>query len=205
MEKEVKLLKNGTLLYGEKPIKSFNGFLYCLNKTITVEDGITLEALMKLVEPYSKQVSCLVSCDMKAFLKESHDKPSKKSLRDVTSLELHWIASTTKFRGEEEFEFYVAFHGNGSTTGDSYAVEYCKWSELKALPLVLNNQVKLIKMDLDKKGSDLKVLVDSKREFTLHDLVYGVFWELGFSGDPKSRDEFTKELSRRIKETKNGR
>ena len=75
-----------------------------------------------------------------------------------------------------------------------FGLEFLSCNEIVNLPLLFNNEF-LIK-------NDGKILKNIYTHPTLFHVIYGLFWELSFFGDPTARDEKAKELLDKLNKNK---
>ena len=70
---------------------------------------------------------------------------------------------------------------------DIFGIDFLPCNEIADLPLLFDNNM----IVLDQNGKEIKKIYTHP---TLFQVLYGLFWELSFYGDPHTRDEKGKEL-----------
>ena len=207
MIKDVTLTKSGLLkIEGQRrPVINISGLIDCLDRTAHIEEGATLESLVKVIYPYRGFVGDLTHCDMDSFLNDKSTGFGGDD--DLDYLEIYWGAELDKFDDGPTFEFYTGFHGIGKPDEQfqitNYGIEFCNWKSLYKYPLKMNKKVSIYFTDYTFKKTEpmppippeyFRVIGEGIKDFRLYDLIHGVFWELGFCGCAKKRDKQTKKL-----------
>jgi hypothetical protein len=219
----MKITKGGKLMLEvwEKQVKTdvdvsstlFNRLL----QTCQIEDGLVLKDLMILTQPYAQLLSPLFTSSpdwLEEIIDEGLNTPFKQDMEEMEFLQLSWASEVHQYgKDPKEIYEYVHFNGFGPPPPNddnykdwpvgqavSWALDFSPVYTLTEIPLKLDPVLKMLDYTSKKVGQLPSVMVEAKKEFTLLDILKGVFWELSFHGSPKSRNERAEDLKMRVKD-----
>jgi hypothetical protein len=123
-------------------------------------------------------------------------------------LELYWGTELFTYEGKTDISGLsrADFHGIGfelkedqfdgdwktHVKGDRihWGLDFTAIKDMLDLPIRLNSEFKIIEeWDRGKKMDELKTLIDCNRDFSFHEVVEGIMWELSFYGSDEERME----------------
>lgn len=163
---------------------------YTLASTpVVFSDKATVRTLFRLVE---KNV-CL-----KPFLfffdefNAELNKPKQHDIKGVIRFQWNEINLS-----EEYFNVaYPKMEIDGlDENNEPFGIEFLGVNEIADLPLLFNNDLVIMQ-------DDNTILKSIYTHPTLFQVLYGLFWEFSFFGDPEQRDEHAEEIFNRVKELK---
>lgn len=209
----VKICKEGKLFYNDKDITA--KLPSALHYVCELEDDLTFKDVILLTQKHQDFLSTLLSPnpqDIKDLVQEGLNEPDEKS-RDLWYIEIYWRSNLVNYSYNEtpELYTYVGIQGIGDPTMEGqeyekYALDLTPLNNIAHLPIKINNNMVLYdeRKTSDDKFQFGKVLFEAKKDFSLFELLYGIFYELTFHGGPKKRDEAKNNLLVSIKEIEDG-
>ena len=138
----------------------------------------------------------------------------------IEHLEVYWLGVINNYDEQVSYEDEWVFHGLGregvipedmkeyyssekiqELINDKYREKYAiEFSPVyKICDYVIKKGERMQIDDWTKKDKDIFVPVQFKPDMTLIQLLYTIFWELSFMGQPEDRDKATEELNERVK------
>ena len=187
-----------------------------LNDECDLEDNLILKDVLLLVKNHSDFLSPIVTSSeswLGELIEEGLNNPFEVS-NDVHTLELKWCGNLNNWSGEEKLETYVHFEGLGVIPDDesykdwpkdqpvNYAIDMSAINTLSELPIKLNKKMTVYD-ERNKKFNE--VFLEVTADFSLLDVLKGIFWELSFHGSPKDRNVRVKELKQSIEDIESGK
>jgi hypothetical protein len=133
----------------------------------------------------------------------------------IEYIELYWGTDLFTWAGKTKIDGLsrAAFHGKGfvladdKCEGDSdyvlykkgtriqWGLDFTELKELLGLPVRLDTQFKVVEeWRRGMKIEDIKTLIDVHRDFTLNEVLEGIFWELSFYGGEEEKLEKRDEI-----------
>jgi len=200
--------------------------LFYINRECKIEKNITLKDLFLLVRNIDmyevlSPIYTSSACWLKEIIDEGLDTIgiNKDPLEKII---LSWnVEVSDSFLDDYKNQMHCYVDISGSNDGDDerYAVDMLPTWELMQCKLEINPEFgmfdnrsetrKLFFDDLDnitneeRKNTKYPYLFEAGKQFTLHDILYGVFYELSFMGGPKERDEQRNKIIKSIEEINN--
>ena len=193
-----------------------------LFRTCHIEEGVVLKDVLLLVKDWCEILSPLTTSSptwLKELVDEGLNSPYKAEGDNVKHLEVSWQSEVTQYGKEpKQINEWVSFDGIGEPpVGDEsykdwpvgkpvhYALEFSPVHTLSELPLKLNTMMKLRDETSRKAVYPAPILVEAEKDFTLIDILRGIFWELSFFGSPTNRDTKSDELTKSMDDIKSGK
>ena len=201
-----------------KEVDLTNKLQYHLYDECELEDGVVLKDLLILADKHRDFLSPITT-DSPDWLGELIDEGLNgpfKDTGDVETLELNWRGSLSNW-DSEKLNTYVHFEGLGKPPNDetwedwpidkpvNYALDMSSANSLSELPIKLNKKMIIYdeRDERDKKFN--QIFLETNSDFTLLDILKGVFWEISFHGSPKDRNKVVKGLEQSIKDIDSGK
>lgn len=163
----------------------------------SLEDGITLREIFAFLNKDTDFWDIFIGNWCSDFIREGL-KEELPGCEDLHFLELYWNFSVEKLDEDSKpdlnFGYRMDFHAVGNESeygGNSYSVSFIPTNELAKVPVKINTKVNLITVDPSYKTTETHL---GEQDPTLFQIIYGIIWELSFSGSPASRDDKKKEL-----------
>lgn len=216
----VKIKKGGTLVQNRKKeeVDISSKLLFHFHDACEFEDGLTLKDIFILVRPFVKTISSIFTHSpdwMSEIIEEGLQPTQDKS--NLSCLELGWMASLSSYAKQDVpyLQVDTNFIGLGPIPDDdklyenwpdkniNYAIDMTPVNQLINLPIKMNEYFDL--RDEREGYNPTAIIAKVKKEFTLFDVLFGIFWELSFFGSPTNRDKERKEIERRFEEIKSGK
>jgi len=126
---------------------------------------------------------------------------SKDHCYGVGRAEFHGIGHLLKKDERDKFGNVTGKKGNRI----KYAIDLTPAYELARLPVLINKKMTIINDEPKSKNRRQTVAEYDGAEFTLGEILYGIFWEMSFHGPPKSRDATLEGLKQQIKDIDEGK
>ena len=174
-----------------KPIAkciNYYDFIKCVWNYVTLKN-VTLGRLFEIIKPLDGIWNTILNDNIFDYLKEM-DKPIEEEKSSLDYLELYWDASVDSVH---KLGIWPAFHGYGYSKEDKkkvfWAIEMSKVNTFKNTPVILNTDF-CIYLEIDKKQQKI-----GTRDFSVLDMIKGIFWELNFFGSVEKRNKATKEIN----------
>lgn len=196
----------------DRDVDVTKAFFFALSSVCELEQGVTLKDICALIDRVNlyQYLSPLLTGGMwlQDIVKEGL-LPTQGS-DNLDNLVIEWASSTySEIDGIKDLELRTGFSGikNGET--DKYALDLTPISKINNIPLKLNNILDISDessagFEIAKQTGTFPSLLKCRRQFTLYDILLGIFWELSFHGGPKQRDERVAELAEQLKKIENG-
>jgi hypothetical protein len=192
--------------------------MFHLDREITVEKGVTLKQVFDLLVKNNPEILNVLfqDCFIKDFV-EHYQKLDSNTFKDVANepysrekldyLELYWVfnknSTTKKFYGfnrpqfhgvgvellEDCYEYGNLLYKKGKRI--QFAIEFSPLNTLINLPIILNTEALVYEDDYSVGDGVIEKL---QVEYTLRNLISGIFWELSFCGTPEEVNEHKQEL-----------
>jgi hypothetical protein len=191
-----------------------------LYDAIEFEGDITLGRIFSLVSDEPEIWRMILNENVPPFIQEvSKDIAVKEENKDkdetIDYLELYWDAEIEIFEGKKTFRIWLDFHGIGHVNSENnpwgmkmgedmpFGIGFTPVNELSHLPIRLNAAVSVHTMDLDNHKHNDPLIELGDKDFTLLDVLKGIFWELTWYGQtPEDRDEKKEEVQKACDEAK---
>jgi len=167
------------------------------------EKGATLRSLFKYMWADRDLWSIHLGENAKDFIVEGllpAETPQK-----LDYLECYWCVTYDTFEGEKELEVpnFMWLHGFEEGDDNTYSISFLKTNEISNIPVIINSKWTLTHSYL----KDDKYVRDSILEDdvlpNMFQVVYGIFYELGWYGAPEKRDEEGSRLNKAVGELDN--
>jgi len=180
-----------------------------------IKEGTTLRDIFKIVDRYKllkifiRQYS---GCpQIEEFHKQAQEKISVTEDDNLLYLEIYWDADLSKYKKELSFDIGVGFHGIGKdpdkpkddNVTTKYSVSYSPMHTLAHLPIRLNTKFSLYEPWKGKPPQEK--MFEAKKDFSLLDVLNGIYWDISFMGGPEENKEFLEEMRQRVEDIKSGK
>lgn len=186
------ITKDGEAFYKEykkKKIKCNITPYYLASVPVVFEDGSTVFTLFKLVEKNQHLKIFLFYFD--EFFEEI-TKTESSSLNGYLVFDWYGLEKTNGIVVNYPKMEVCGMHENG----EYFGIEFLNVAKIKDLKLKINTAFKI-------NNEKYEIITELNTYPTLFQVLYGLFWELSFFGDPKKRDSEAKELTETIEKIKN--
>lgn len=211
--------------YIRKRIKKLN-ILTHLRDACEIAEGVTLLDIFRAVEKYKllkffiAQYSWCKSID--EFHSQAEEPPYTTSDHfsslHLTALEIYWACDYSDIDEDATWlgcdsaldavgpvtESHVKDFGYKSEeigTETKWGISFTSMQELADLPVRLNEKVAFYsKKDRLARGTEVTPILQSKRTFSLQDVLDAIYWEISFYGSPAKKNEFRDEIRDRLDE-----
>jgi len=217
----IRIAKGGKLLADEwtynretrsgKSIKGVdisNKMKLYLTEKCNLEDEVTLEDILLLVDSTGTHdfLSPMLTRGpwLDEFIEEGFSAPDEGP--PVDKIVLKWNASVSKDifsdDNKEVLELYVGMFGTQDGVDDTFALDFTPLNRLKHCKIILDEE-----MTIDDERHDFvptSALLYTHKQFTLFDILHGLFWEFSFHGSPAERNKSFQELSEIAKRIQSG-
>ena len=201
----LKLRRGGQLVFiddenKESIVDEILPYLCCVCE---IEDGVKFKDILNLIRKDCDAYSYMLTTGpwLKEIVEEG-DKPYVDCEDSVKYLEVYWAAEATNYDGPDVLSEWVSIHGIGGPEGP-YGLDFSPINSLTELEIKLNNEYKIFDMR-NKKYLSTASLFTAQKEFTLLDILRGIFWELSFHGSVKNREERLEEIKQSVEDIKSG-
>lgn len=183
----------------------------------SIEKNVTLKDILLVIKDWTSYLSPMLTSSpgwLEEIVKEGLSKKYKYD-GELEHLELSWRAEENDYSDEPEFYMSVSFDGVSfkipktddyknwpKGTPIRYAIEMTPVYELVGLPIKLNTKFNIYN------GKDFrceKPMYSSNKNFSLLEILYGIFWELTFFGSPVERDKMSDSLKKQVDDIKSGK
>lgn len=158
---------------------------------VVFNEDVTVQHLYNIVEKYNFLAG--ITFYAKEFLEESK-KPSKA--KDVEGyLRFYWMPTDIS---DESYDISCPkMEVDGiNKKGEAYGIEFLGANDIKHLKIKVDPR----KVIVDQSNGKYDVLKSQEVYPTLFHIIYGLFWEMSFFGDPKRRDEEGEKLRQSVNE-----
>lgn len=177
----------------KKIITDINPYTLASIPVIFNED-VTVQTLYDIVEKYDFLAG--ITFYAKEFLAESK-KPAEA--KDVDGyLRFYWMPMDVN----DNFHIvaYPKMEVDGvNTQGEAYGIEFLGANDIKHLKIRVDPK----KVIVDENNNKYDVIKSQDVYPTLFHVIYGLFWEMSFFGDPKRRDEEGEKIRQSVDEVMN--
>lgn len=125
----------------------------------------------------------------------------KEEVEDIDYLEITWDVSFEDNNLIISNDFLGVGLKNNDSSDDinSYSIDFTPINKLKDYKLKLNEDFEIRDFNKNDKG---KLILKSKKKFTLYDIIRAIFYELTWHGTPEMRDDEIESINY---EAKNGK
>lgn len=216
----LRLLTSGRLVCDEhnfetkiskKDVDITNFILYAFSHNCVLESSLTLKSIFELVRNvnnYSILSPLLTGGDwLEEIIDEGLDKISTNK-SSIQYINIGWRAVLHDLHeGGTGLDFDVDIYGSIDGDKEKYALDMSSTQNLMDCKVRLIEDIFIT--DETKNGFNIlkqtqafPILLTCKKEFTLFDILRGLFWELSFFGSPKERDAKKDELIESVKNIK---
>ncbi len=178
----------------DKSFREIDSLASNLGSTIEISPETTLGDLFNLLRKHA-QIFSVVFADqlgnhsldiyLDSAAKESHSEEE----RDIEYLEVSWASEVDIYKGTREGYLLPDFHGIGKDENGNrqfYGTSFIRLEDLAKYPLRLNKKTNVMVNDLDNTKCDIDNFDFGEVEFTVYDVLSGIFNEISFFGDPRS-------------------
>jgi len=212
MDRTLTIKKDGKLIYSfwnydkkekrggyiEKDATNFAHTL--LFETCSIDEGVTLRDIFKLVNSNMSTLESVINNYCKEYVEVGLEAPFHKDEK-LTSLELFWhidLVDSSRLIGNTIPWFHgLSTEANGRV--GQYALDLCSVDKIVDLPIKLSTKFALVPDDYSKTPIEY-----GEADFSLGQILYGIFYELSFHGSPRQQKEFEDELSKRVAQIESG-
>lgn len=199
---------------------------YCFNHVCKLDEGVTLRSICQLLENLDRfELLSPMLTNSPEWLREVVFECLESPVKDPegNSLVINWRCTVDKaFEGDgTELWMSVDFHSLHADEDEKYALSFTSARDIADYPITLDNKLNVMddRHETFEKQKELRdrlpeeeqdsipywiELLATKKDFTLQEILYGIFWELTFHGSPKERDEAKEEIMGRIKGIESG-
>ncbi len=217
--------------YLEKKINEPMRLLGMMGDVVELEPGLTFGSFINLIRGFDSGfkllLEMLVDSGFERYLDTIDEVPTadKEFDSELTAIEVYQYAEINNYDADAKlpaFEYSRGCHGIGKPwglgNGNSYAIEFSPWADLKHLPLVIKADMPLIdtiwaegkRRKIISNGgnaawnhSDRDLKETQERnvmapELTLYEFLEALFNEVAFFGAPASRDKQSAILKDRV-------
>jgi hypothetical protein len=156
----------------------------------TLDHDVILNDVFLLLQRHIDVYATIFDCWIEEIIREGLA-PFEGKETTLKHVELYWCVEY--YEQEREFSGNVlpGFHGIGLQDDIPYSLMFTPANEIAALPLKLNPQFIVSYREASK---NLPATVYHGPEFSLGQILYGVLWELSWTGPPQERDKKRQEL-----------
>jgi predicted SprT family Zn-dependent metalloprotease len=193
-------------------VDATKAFLFALNYNCTLEHGLTLKDIFLLIDRVNLYdiLSPMLTGGMwlQDIVKEGLTEASDDTSLD--NLNVGWSGSIYNDDGAiKDLELKVDFFGSKNGETDRYALDLTPTSKINSATILLNDIIDIndessAGFESLKQNGKFPSLLKCRRQFTLHDILHGIFWELSFHGGPKERDERFNSLVKQVDDINKG-
>ena len=164
---------------------------YTLASTPVIFDkGATVETIFKLIEKNPCVKTVLYYPD--EFLAESKEESKAKDINGKLRFQWDYIETDLDYFHVN----YPKMEVDGiDENGEAFGIEFLTAADIKHLELTFDNTLHII----NEKGKEVVTLHTHP---TLFQIIYGLFWEMSFFGNPEQRDAEGKVLLETISKIK---
>lgn len=186
--------KNGLKFKKYNKYAKINTFLPYLRSVCKIQSKVTLLDMLNAIEKNNLHefVSCYSWCqNILSYHKEA--RLPRKEKANCKSLEVYWDYQLIS----DELLTSTSFHGVGKD-GTKYALDLSPLNDIAHLPVKLNENLEVVEYE---KGKEI-IVFKCKKEFSLLEVLDAIYWEVGFFGNIKERDNMIDTLKERVEEIK---
>lgn len=207
---------------GKYEEKEFKSFIPLLNFPVQIENT-TFGQFFMLLEPewkvYEKVYeSALYGHPLKDFIDECKVVEGKPG--DIEYVEVYWGAEIDEHEeypeednGQRPFGDYLCvfpgFHGWGlwkdplnPELKGGFGLDFSPLYNYQMLPLKLNKEFNIYQWGKNPKSAPKEPVLTCYKDFTVHDVLSAILYEISFMGGPVSRDEMMQEFKNTVREAR---
>jgi len=182
---------------------------YHLFSNCSIAEDVTLKDIFMLVEEHKDLFSIIIpDCYIEEYLIESKQSTDNKCDAKRYYMGLSWANEDDKADSKDgtgsSFSSYISVSKLSKEEDIAYSLSFIPVNQLNDLPVILDKSFIVYKghgYDIDFKDKESYKLIElGKKEFTLSEIIYAIFYELSFYGNPKDRDGQGAELFEMAKE-----
>lgn len=194
--------KKGTTTYD---VDITDDALYHLYDHCNIELGTTFKDILLLVERINNYdaLSPLLTGGpwLKEMVEEGLTESEKK--QDIKIIFMNWSTNITNdiyMTDRPIFNINVDVYGAKRDSLETYALDFTPLNELTDCIVSVDVDFRV----MDNRDDRDEVVVDVCRDYTLLDILRGLFWELSFHGSPKMRTEKLERFKETIRQVNSG-
>jgi len=190
-------------------------FLLYFDNHCELGDGVTLRSLCLLIKNLDMYpiLSPLFTHGpewLKEFVDEGLNGTLEEKSVDHIVLRCGATISDDYYNeGETIFEGYVDMHGLVDGEDETYALDFTPINKLVDCDIRLDRKLDITdereeSRNKSQEGPICPTLFQTNKNFSLRNILLGIFWELSFHGGPKSRDEKREEIMETMRRIDSG-
>lgn len=200
--------QNAEGIWEDSKVEFDVGFFQYWRSILEIEGAVTLADLINIINTDDIVfLEMLTQSSISEFIREMNEEVEDNDSQ-LVSIEVRKYYEANEYDDFSTINEAITCSGrykeprisehDPSHTDERCAIEFCHWSTLKDLPLVLDLNATLT-VDMDYKAAKTY-----ESTITVGDFFTGLFDEICFFGSPERRDGEMEELNRRIKEVEDG-
>lgn len=183
-------------------VNNFNELLMTFTLHCEMEDGIYIEDIFNCIKPYFTNLSDMFHIDLQKhynYIRSDVEKSLDQSYIRIQKVADYETFTSKELQNSNTASNYVEcilIHPNHEET--EYSLSLSDINEWNRYPLKLEETMKIQEMVY---GKDFDRSIKYGVYFmTVFEFFNGLFFELGFHGDPDNKDKFFKELQQQLVE-----
>lgn len=200
--------------------------MYYMNEECELEDGLKFKDIMLLIKNIDKYDSLSPLFTGGLWLKDLIDDGLSENNDFEKPIDTMYVYRAASLNDDDYntnndyLTSYVSVDGKLNNDDITYALDFIPLYELSDAYIVLNKEFLLIDerqksnenwkkylnslSDEERKKETLyPKILETKKDFSLFDILHGIFWELSFHGGPKNKKDRANELKEIIKNIDN--
>jgi hypothetical protein len=187
---------------------------YFLYDECGLEKGVRLWDIFNMVRDAGKYEFLSPILTNGPWLEQIIEEGLYPTQKCVDKVVLDWQGSITDFGGYPEIGIWGHFYGNKEGDDNRWSLSMSPTNEFTDCEVVLNpkfilydetNKANKSRNEEERNKSYYLPLVEVSKEFTLMDILKGIFWDLSFHGGPYERQKQAEELEEISKDIKDGK
>ena len=210
---KVRITKDGFLAEkndGEEVLLKNDNIFAGLRSECEIDEGVTLGDIFNLVDKNEHIKNflsnyCLLNID--AHHASALREPEEHER--LSYLTIDWSAEVWLYDEHNDLDLYPHFCGFKDEDGDDnrYGLDFTPLSQLVYLPVKLNTDSSIHIMGEKERGKGWKLegrpaYIECERCFSLLDILDGIYWEIGFHGNPEDKEGKIEEINETVEEIK---
>jgi len=217
----MRISKNGRLLVDEwiynketkngKMIKDTdvtNWALYHLYNECILDDNVVFKDILLLIKNIDKYSLLSPLLTQGLWLKDMIDEGLSVQQNDdfsINNIIISWCAVIQDdFDNNDSslFHLYTNVYGKSDKEkSETYALDFSPLHKMSDCIITLDHALSIYD---EREKSNCRALITSNKDFTLFDILRGLFWEFSFHGGPKERDIKLKKMEDTLKKIDSG-
>lgn len=175
-----------------------------LSNEIRLEGRVTLQSVLEALhlDVNSKVLSKLLNCNLTKLYQEMTEKPPDK----VSALSYIEVSQSFELFKESEHKpwmnIMLTCSGRKVDEVVQYAIDLCPVAEISNLPIVLNDNGKLIVLGAEYKEMEIH---DFSCTFTFYQMLSAIIDELSFFGSDSKKKEVLEGLEQQVADIESGK